>query len=912
MKRLLILALLVAPGLALAQPYDYHRYDGTGAASSYFCGPFTDTGNHQTNNEPFEDASGVVYYFPDDKWIVIDQARIGVWSSCSNDPDYDYAFNCTDNEGITRIGQTPVGATADECTAQNVPYTCCTGVDTWDCNIIGIRGENFFGGGIRFCLFSYDDLAADQDIDSYAQIQVPGDGGANCGNDFPGSGDQQGEGFVFIHDETLAVGSGGTECRHDGYFLIPDQLSGHIYKYCVPPGTGNATATCMDRFSKPSTCGGSNEIAALEYDEPNDTLYVLSDGGNSICRIADPDSMTDNYTFESGSYAFPSGYFGFEGLAISPNSVTMASDSSDGPNQYNGMWDLEDLMCGNEHISSVEVCDGSQLGGADCTTCSASNAVEDDCTDENIPYDCCLAADSWNCADTACATLGVTGAGLACAAGCTVFDVGACTPYSTGQTCPNNIQEGTEICDGTDLNGYTCATAVGPGYTGTPTCNGTCDGFDQPGGCSQGFHEFTRPAEHTYVDDVDPFANNMSGGTYYQPDNVFIFCTDDDIDSEGNGMELGAIDMYGNLIGDVVSAPARGCGGAGVDCEGVTIYGGNIYCMGESGVGLGRIAKYDLEAWRNGGSYDGTLGDYTEMWTGTTAPNDLTCYIPHSGGSGPEGITTIPYDCGAYDCEGGGIAFIVGTQWGDSLTAFMLNNNDAASPNFQRLAGPAVTTTCPANQKSALNTAAISKPVGCTYPTGKTQGLGWEGTLKQIYQSADGQGYCAYTPARCDDDPSVTCFSDSDCTGTCLPPLLVGTQQWMNRYCDGDGALCWVDADCVGHGGTETCFTRTGSYEAYAVCDDPTLCGRSAFGIDGNGNIEVYESDSPPATYCGDEIKNGSEGCDYNDFGSSTCETEMGAGWTGTLDCTTLCTNDTSACSPPAGGRRRGGLVVTG
>ena len=44
------------------------------------------------------------------------------------------------------------------------------------------------------------------------------------------------------------------------------------------------------------------------------------------------------------------------------------------------------------------------------------------------------------------------------------------------QYCGNNGQEGTEVCDGTDLNGESCQTQ---GFdTGTLTCNPGCDGFD--------------------------------------------------------------------------------------------------------------------------------------------------------------------------------------------------------------------------------------------------------------------------------------------------------------------------------------------------------------------------------------------------------------------------------------------------
>src|SRR6185436_16293287 len=54
--------------------------------------------------------------------------------------------------------------------------------------------------------------------------------------------------------------------------------------------------------------------------------------------------------------------------------------------------------------------------------------------------------------------------------GFAVIDFGGAT-----QTCGNNLREGTEVCDGTDLAGQTC---VSQGFTGgTLACNGTCGGF---------------------------------------------------------------------------------------------------------------------------------------------------------------------------------------------------------------------------------------------------------------------------------------------------------------------------------------------------------------------------------------------------------------------------------------------------
>ena len=47
----------------------------------------------------------------------------------------------------------------------------------------------------------------------------------------------------------------------------------------------------------------------------------------------------------------------------------------------------------------------------------------------------------------------------------------------TNTVCGNNTKEGSEVCDGTDLNSQTCVTQLGVGYTGTLSCNAGCSAF---------------------------------------------------------------------------------------------------------------------------------------------------------------------------------------------------------------------------------------------------------------------------------------------------------------------------------------------------------------------------------------------------------------------------------------------------
>jgi len=80
---------------------------------------------------------------------------------------------------------------------------------------------------------------------------------------------------------------------------------------------------------------------------------------------------------------------------------------------------------------------------------------------------------------------GDTGSGDGCSSTCTIESGWTCSGGS-GQSscteivteeCGNNLIEGTEVCDGTALNGENCASQMGTGYTGTLSCAGDCSGY---------------------------------------------------------------------------------------------------------------------------------------------------------------------------------------------------------------------------------------------------------------------------------------------------------------------------------------------------------------------------------------------------------------------------------------------------
>lgn len=138
--------------------------------------------------------------------------------------------------------------------------------------------------------------------------------------------------------------------------------------------------------------------------------------------------------------------------------------------------------CGNNVKEGSEACDGTDLGGKTCVTQgfqSGTLACNGTCTAFNLAAcvcapDQCRPGGNGACTNQSNATCGRNGtACVACGAGTTCTTAtGTCDPIAA---CGNNTIEGSEVCDGTALNGQTCVTQ---GYAGgTLTCNASCTGY---------------------------------------------------------------------------------------------------------------------------------------------------------------------------------------------------------------------------------------------------------------------------------------------------------------------------------------------------------------------------------------------------------------------------------------------------
>lgn len=175
-------------------------------------------------------------------------------------------------------------------------------------------------------------------------------------------------------------------------------------------------------------------------------------------------------------------------------------------------------QCGNGTVEGPEECDGTNLGGQTCVTlghdggvpsCSANCLVinESPCTDcGDNQAEGAEVCDGTALNGQTCQTQGFATGNLACNGNCTAFNTAGCS--GTSQTCGNNVREGTEVCDGTALNGQTCATQGFIG--GNLACNGTCSGYVTTGCTGAQCSDGSDNDLDGYTDATDPGCSSPS------------------------------------------------------------------------------------------------------------------------------------------------------------------------------------------------------------------------------------------------------------------------------------------------------------------------------------------------------------------------------------------------------------------
>ena len=494
-------------------------------------------------------------------------------------------------------------------------------------------------------------------------------------------------------------------------------------------------------------------------------------------------------------------------------------------------------VCGDGVKAGIEQCDKADLGAATCASVLADP--------------------------------GATGM-VACFANCTL-DSSGCTPTMTGTggaaggtggtgvggvpgwTCGDNVKDGTEPCDGTDVGLATCATAVGdPASTGTLACFQNCT-LDLTG-CST--------------------PSSVTGAK----------C--------GDGVKNGSEQCDGSSFGNATCASAVGLGSIGIlkcfanctidesMCTLPTGAGGAGGAAGASGAGgaAGAAGAPQCKAGDlpcpPGATCLGNTGCCTPVTCGTHTyacgncldddgdglvdQADPDCLGPCSNGEGPTLATMIPgagnapckQDCFFDQDSGSGND---GCYWDHAC------DPHEKAPSYS-----------PENSSCAYNP-------NTKFPMGL-------GTCADLLanQPAQCKAYCPpITPNGC------------DCFGCCDLPGGSGNFVYLGSTADGSP------------GGTPTC--------TLADVNDPTKC-HPCLPVQGAcykpclhcdlclGKTTLPADCLPPPIVCGDGKKAGLEQCDGTDLGmpAPTCASYTGnPASTGTITCAANCTLDGSQCTTP-------------
>jgi hypothetical protein len=153
------------------------------------------------------------------------------------------------------------------------------------------------------------------------------------------------------------------------------------------------------------------------------------------------------------------------------SSVTPADESSSGvPETTTGMGVTSTGPVDPSTTGQVDSSGSSSSGGATTMVAESSTGPAEACGNDVIEGD--EVCDGTELGAEDCMTQGFDDGTLACAADCSGYDTRGCANFN----CGNNVAEGKEACDGTDLGGVTCQTE---GFTsGTATCELNCGAVD--------------------------------------------------------------------------------------------------------------------------------------------------------------------------------------------------------------------------------------------------------------------------------------------------------------------------------------------------------------------------------------------------------------------------------------------------
>ena len=220
------------------------------------------------------------------------------------------------------------------------------------------------------------------------------------------------------------------------------------------------------------------------------------------------------------------------------------------------------------------------------------------------------------------------------------------------------------------------------------------------------------------------------------------------------------------------------------------------------------------------------------------------------------------------------------------------------------------------------NASAVDVAPSCTYRTTACQ----SGETAVLFVSGQGNAHAAMSPPPFSSYPdSICCTEVQDAGGVGVTACTASDTDdrfiSLSSYLDNSQAAFIPDAE--GHfsdgypnaaPSSQACLRQTDGipYDCriYPADYPANGCVITISGYD-NAHVAACDSDEsyPLKVYCADDLpppvfcNNNNvidlitEQCDGTDFGTATCESEVGDGFTGQLSCSSQCIIDTSACT---------------
>jgi len=540
-------------------------------------------------------------------------------------------------------------------------------------------------------------------------------------------------------------------------------------------------------------------------------------------------------------------------------------------NLANGCEQEVSYECGNNLLELGEACDLSRLNDETCATVVGEGSTgELRCNADCLSFDTSKCTPSTTCGNgmiesqyekcdgknvgglTCADVVGVGSVGaLQCGDNCSEFDTSLCTASTT---CGNDVIDGSEVCDGNQLNNATCESVVGTGSTGTIKCNSKCTGYDISS-CT---------AKSTCGNGILEAGEDCDGVSF--KDNA----TCESVNGTGSKGAL-QCDASCKIIATQCSAPTT-CGNGIVDgnevCDKTALNGAT--CASVVGAGsegnlscLSNCTGYDISNCTASAKCGNGIIEAGETCDSARL-NDQTC--ESIVGVGSKGQLKCNSTCTGYDtssCSGSTMCGNGIVETGEVCDGVKIQG---ATCDSQVGSGSVGTVTCGDNCKY-FNLSGCSARTTCGNGTLDAGEVCEQGDL-QGKTCADIVGYGSEGTLKC----SSTCYTFD--TSGCTAAKQCGNGSIdSGEKCDGSNVAGLTCADIVGYGskGTLKCLSNCTDYDT-TLCTAEVKCG--------NGQLDAGEV------------------CDGTFLNNATCSSLVGFGSTGSLKCNATCDGyDKSDCS---------------